>query len=377
MKSEKSLEYPYPVIGGNGIMGYSNEYLLKDQTLVLGRVGEYCGCVHISKSNSWITDNALYIKRFLIKEIIIEYLAYIYQSLDLNRFRNETGQPLITQPIVRSKQIPFPPLKEQKSIITFLKKKTTEIDALLTDNHRMVEKLQEYRQALISEAVTKGLDPEVEMRESEIEWIRDLPTNWEIKKLKYLANINLNNLSSKTNSDYEINYLDISNVTSTGEMLDIQNMLYKNAPSRARRIPETFDTIISTVRTYLKAVCYLDEIPNNLIVSTGFAVLHPNLMIKSKFLYYFVRGHYFIETVMKNSVGVSYPAINVSDLGSIKCLLPPIDSQKEIIKILEQKTEEINKNVLDIKIQIKNLNQYRQSLIFEAVTGKIDVRNNN
>ncbi len=204
--------------------------------------------------------------------------------------------------------------------------------------------------------------------DSGIEWIGKIPKDWKIKKLKYLAEINSTNLRKNTDPDYEFNYLDISNVTSTGEIISFENIIFGNAPSRARRIPEEFDTIISTVRTYLKAICYLEKIPNNLIVSTGFGVLHPNRLIIPKFLYFFIRSNYFIDEVMKNSVGVSYPAINSSDLANIKCLLPLKKVQDVIIKFLDQKTSEIDDLIVDKEKTVELLQEYRQALISETVT---------
>ena len=105
----------YPVYGGNGIMGFSEEFLIDFQTVVLGRVGEYCGCVHLTSNKSWISDNALYAKEILQKCSLF-YLAMILEKLDLNRMRNTGGQPLISQSIVYSHKIPFPSNKEQEEI---------------------------------------------------------------------------------------------------------------------------------------------------------------------------------------------------------------------------------------------------------------------
>lgn len=111
----------YPAYGGNGIMGYSDEYLIDFMTLILGRVGAYCGCVHISYGKSWISDNALYAKEFLM-DVNLDYLGMAVGRLDLNRLKNTGAQPLISQSIVYSQKIPLPPKSIQEEIADIIKK---------------------------------------------------------------------------------------------------------------------------------------------------------------------------------------------------------------------------------------------------------------
>ena len=120
LKQIKYGEFLYPVYGGNGIMGYSDKYLINYTTIILGRVGEYCGSVHISKNKSWVSDNALYAKEFLYEDFDIYFLAASIKMLDLNRLKNIGGQPLISQSIVYSQSIPLPPLPEQQKIASIL-----------------------------------------------------------------------------------------------------------------------------------------------------------------------------------------------------------------------------------------------------------------
>src|SRR5437763_10031233 len=108
-----------------------------------------------------------------------------------------------------------------------------------------------------------------------VEWLGEIPTHWEVKRLKYVAAMNPDVLSEDTDSNYVLRYIDISNVDSNGFMLDAQELQFGNAPSRARRIVKHEDIIISTVRTYLRAIGLIEEPPENLVVSTGFAVLRP------------------------------------------------------------------------------------------------------
>jgi type I restriction enzyme S subunit len=112
----ESVSKPFPVYGGNGILGYSGSFLLEHPVLLLGRVGEYCGCAHHTEGRAWISDNALYAKEIL-GEIDTLYAAEFFAYANLNQYSNRAGQPLITQGIISEVKIPLPPLDEQRAIL--------------------------------------------------------------------------------------------------------------------------------------------------------------------------------------------------------------------------------------------------------------------
>ncbi|MDE1871210.1 MAG: restriction endonuclease subunit S [Candidatus Micrarchaeota archaeon] len=128
LKTAQVAQHIYPVYGGNGIMGYSDKYLLESDSIVIGRVGEYCGATYLTKGKCWISDNALYIKE-LKKETDLHYLKLALEYLDLNRFKNTGGQPLISQSIIYSKYIPFPTLIEQEKISSIILKINEKIES--------------------------------------------------------------------------------------------------------------------------------------------------------------------------------------------------------------------------------------------------------
>ena len=264
--------------------------------------------------------------------------------------------------------------QDQTTNTSFLDKKIAEIDELIKKDKKLIELLKEKRIALINHAVTKGLDPNANMKNSGIEWIGEISEGWEVYKLKYKTIINKKKLEDDINPNYVINYLDISNVDSSGNILDIEEQIFEDAPSRARRIPRSGDTILSTVRTYLKAVAYLENIPGNLIVSTGFAVLEPIKSINSKYLFYSTISEVFIQNVIAYSKGVAYPAINPPELGQIPIIIPPLPEQTTIVNFLDKATAKIDKIIQKIQKKIELLEEYKKSLIHHTVTGKIDVR---
>ena len=271
--------------------------------------------------------------------------------------------------------VALPPLPEQRAIAAFLDRKTQQIDTLIEKKQRQIGLLKEQHLAVINQAVTKGLDPDVQMKDSGIEWLEEIPEHWEVKPLKYGVRINRQSLAENVNDDYEIQYIDIGNVNQEGLVSLPKRMTFGTSPSRARRVIKKGDTIVSTVRTYLKAIAYINSEDDNLIASTGFSVLTPTNQIHSKYLYYLVSNQKLIDTVSSLSVGVSYPAINSSDLGSIKIWFPnSIDEQQLISTFLDNNMNKIYTSIKKQEQQIQFLQEYRTALISEAVTGKIDLR---
>jgi len=192
------------------------------------------------------------------------------------------------------------------------------------------------------------------------------------QRLKYVATINDEALSESTDADFELAYIDIGNVDSQGRVHDIVNYRFEDAPSRARRIVRDGDVIISTVRTYLQAIAPVENPPDNLIVSTGFAVVRPSNLLDHRFCKYALRANKFLWEVETRSTGVSYPAINASDLGDIKVSLPEISAQRLIANYLDRETARIDGLIAEKERMLALLDEKRAALISRVVTRGLD-----
>ena len=149
-------EDSYPVIGGNGTMGYSKHFNTTQKAFAIGRVGALCGNVHFLKEKCWITDNALKISKW--EGFNDSYFEYMLRAANLNQYANQSAQPLITGEQVKALPVPRLPLEEQKQIAAFLNEETTKIDTLIEKCETAIELLKERRTALISAAVTGKID---------------------------------------------------------------------------------------------------------------------------------------------------------------------------------------------------------------------------
>jgi type I restriction enzyme S subunit len=198
-------------------------------------------------------------------------------------------------------------------------------------------------------------------------------SNFQRRRLKYAATINDEALGEDTAADYELQYVDIGNVDSSGKIHEIATYRFEDAPSRARRRVRDGDVIISCVRTYLQAISPIQTPPDNLIVSTGFAVVRPREgVLHADFGKYALRESRFLAEVEMRSVGVSYPAINSSDLGDIAVYLPPGQRQRAIADYLDCETERLDALVAAKERVLELLAEKRRTLVIRAVTRGLD-----
>lgn len=274
---------------------------------------------------------------------------------------------------LREYYLPIPPIEEQKAIAGYLDNVTADIDKAIAQQQRMIDLLNERKQIIIQNAVTKGLDPNVPMKDSGIDYIGEIPTSWKTKKIKYLASYNDDSLSETTKKDCEIDYVEISDVHFGQGITNSTKYVFDEAPSRARRITRKGDIIISTVRTYLKAVAVVNK--DGLIVSTGFMVIRPNLdMVDGRFMSYAVLASSLINEVEKISVGTSYPAVNAWQVADLKIAYPKSkDEQKRIENFLLKVEGDVENAIKRHSAIIELLKERKRIIINDIVTGKIKV----
>ena len=212
------------------------------------------------------------------------------------------------------------------------------------------------------------------LRHSDVEWLGDVPAHWAVRPLKHWVVVNESVLPEDTDPDYTLDYVDIGSVGTGNLVAPPERMTFRAAPSRARRIVRTGDTLVSTVRTYLKAVWYAEKAGSALIASTGFAVLTPRTTAWPKFVSYVCQSQPFTNCVTANSVGVAYPGIAETKLGTLVVAVPPVREQVAIARVLDRVASHIDGYIRDKKKLISLLEEQKQVLVHNAVTGRIDVR---
>ena len=206
-----------------------------------------------------------------------------------------------------------------------------------------------------------------EMKDSGIEWIGATPETWKMIPLKYLASYNDEVLSENTDDEFEFDYIEIGSVQYGRGIIYTEHMKFKNAPSRARRIVRKDDIIVSTVRTYLRAVATIPACNNSLIASTGFIVIRPHKVLP-RFMNYALLSESFISLVESHSTGISYPAINSVDVVKFKIPVPCRSEQERIAAFLDAECAEIDAVLEKTRASIEEYKKLKQAIITQAVT---------
>ncbi|MBO5956093.1 MAG: restriction endonuclease subunit S [Bacteroidales bacterium] len=366
----------YPFYVRSPYIEKSNDYSFDGEGVLMAGDGVGAGKVFHHAFGKYAVHQRVYrLAEFV--NIHTDYLFYYISNLFCKVMDMGSAQstvPSVRLPMLTNFIVCIPSFIEQQKIASFLDRKCSEIDEMVVLQEKIIEELKAYKQSVITEAVTKGLKPDVPMKDSGIEWIGEIPENWEICRIKNVCSQNTNSLSEKEDSALEFDYVDIGSVSFEKGIFNTEHYKFKDAPSRARRKACYGDLIMSTVRTYLRAIDVIDtEVKANYIYSTGFAVLTPKSHISYKFLSYISKSQYFLEQVTMLSRGINYPSINSTDLMTITILHPSLSEQQSIASYLDEKCSEID-NLISIKqSKIESLKEYKKSIIYEYVTGKKEV----
>ena len=218
------------------------------------------------------------------------------------------------------------------------------------------------------------LKPYPTMKNSGVPWLGEVPAHWNTRPLKRWVTINAEVLPETTAPDRVFRYVDIGSVGTGTLTQKPQRLRFAGAPSRARRVVHKGDTLVSTVRTYLKAIYFVDGEADELVCSTGFAVLTPRVGTVPQFVSYQARSNAFTDRVTADSVGIAYPAVAESRLGSFHVAIPPLPEQSAIVHFLDHADRRIRRYIHAKQKLVTLLEEQKQALIHQAVAGQIDVR---
>lgn len=286
------------------------------------------------------------------KNMICEYEKYSYGLCsDMNNLRYEDFQNI---------KIPLPSLKEQEQIANFLDEKCEQIKNFIEKKEKLISLLKEQKQALINETITKGLDKNVTFKDSDIEWLEEIPQHWNILKLKHIAS--LRNQKSN-NIDFRIGLENIE--SKTGKFIPSSEVVFEEDGIGFKK----GDILFGKLRPYLAKVFLTDR--DGICVSE-FLVLK----IKSesnKFIKFLMLSSLFIDIVDSSTYGTKMPRANWEFIGNLKIPLPPLKEQEQIAKFLDEKCEKIDLLIEKTKKQIKLIKEYKTTLINQAVCGRIDL----
>ena len=295
-----------------------------------------------------------------------EWLAWSFRNSQFrddieSRAKPAINQASISQGGLKSIRIPIPPLEEQIQISRFLHHETAKIDALIAEQQRLIELLQEKRQVVISHAVTKGLNPNAPMKDSGVEWAPKLPEHWTAKHLK--RNVRL--LTEKT--DTTECHVGLENLEGwTGRFIQTESDFQSEGVGF-----EADDILFGKLRPYLAKVWLADR---NGEAIGDFHVLRPYERVNPRFIQYQLLTREVVDLVDGSSYGAKMPRASWGFLGCLEMPSPPAEEQLAIACFLDRETAKIDALIAEAPRAIKLLQERRSALISAAVTGQIDVR---
>ena len=307
------------------------------------------------------------------------YYIFLASKEALLNLASGGGQPNISQAIIKNHRIPYPSYAEQQSIVSFLEDKVSQINATIAEKEQRLEDLKNYRSAIISEAVTKGLDKNVEMKDSGIEWLGMIPKHWGLVKLKNKAKVNgrigfrgytTADLVPKGQGAYTIGGKHITNC-----VIDLSNPDFISW-DKYYESPEIMvkkgDILMAQRGSLGKAALIREDI--------GDATINPSLVLLNSiamnevFLYYYLVSSSCLAYIDLLNTATAVPMISQNQIENIFVPIPSGKEQKQIADYLDRKTKEIDETTIMVSTQISDLKSYKSALITEAVTGKIDLR---
>ncbi len=276
------------------------------------------------------------------------------------------GQKRIPESFVSNLKHPIPPLPEQQAIAAFLDRETAKIDALVSRKERLIELLREMRAALITNAVTRGLDSNAPMKDSGVEWLGEIPAHWEVRRLKYVAPFHNGKLDNKPE---DATYVGLENIEPwTGKLL------LDDQPERVDSAVVTFapgDVLFGKLRPYLAKVVRTDFEGT---ATSEVLVMRPRDECLQSYLAYSLLNEPYIRWIDSLTYGARMPRVSPNEVACSFMPFPPLAEQTAIAAYLDRETAKIDSLVATSRKAVELLREFRTALISAAVTGRIDVR---
>ena len=377
------VEEGYPVIGSGGQFSYASKFTYDQESVLLGRKGTIDKPLYINKP-FWTVDTMYYTE--INKEINAKYLYYLALTIQFDRYSTNTALPSMTQENLCNFTFSVPDNEsERENIANFLDHETAKIDTLIEKQKQLIKLLKEKRQAVISHAVTKGLNPNATMRDSGVEWLGEVPEHWKVCKLKHIissleSGVSVNAADISAQGD-ELGVLKTSCVYTRSFRVEENKTVVKEEYNRVKCPVRKGAIIISRMNTpeLVGASALVEtEYPQIFLPDRLWQTVFSNADTQNpKFISFFMMVKGFRNQISLAAEGASSSMQNIAkdDYLSINIAFPIIEEQNAIISYLEKILSDLKNLEHYANEAIKLIKERRTALISAAVTGKIDVRN--
>lgn len=350
---------------GNKAVTADGYKIVKENDIVVNIILCWMGAVGRSAYNG-VTSPAYDVYKPL-NDTNSKYYHYLFRTSQFNGECYRYGRGIMLMrwrtysTEFRAISVPLPPADEQQRIVEFLDKKMNDVDRLICNVQEQIEKLKAYKQSLITEVVTKGLDSTVPMKNSGVEWIGEIPKHWKIEKLKFNVSVNV-----EKQSGLDLPYIALEHIEGfSGKRIETDNVYEVDDAI----VAHSGAVLFGKLRPYLAKVYKVEE---ETYVSSEFAVFSAET-IDNQYLKWYMLSYGFLDTVNASTYGTKMPRANIDFIKNMYIPVFDVQEQEKIAIYLNEKSSQIDQLIAIKKSKIEKLEQYKRSLIYEYVTGKKEV----
>ncbi len=372
------VEDGYPVYGSGGVFAYASEYMHDGESVLLGRKGTVDRPLYVT-GKFWAVDTMYW--THIATDACGKFCYYAALSIPFSYYSTNTALPSMTQGALGAHLMAFPDKEEQVEVAAFLDRETAKIDALIAEQETLLALLAEKRQATISHAVTRGLDPDVPMKDSGIAWLGEVPAHWEVVKCGRFLSVLSGFAFPSVGFDHSgsgTRLLRGANV-GVGALRWDDVAYWERTPGDGLDEYElkVGDLVLGMDRPLISAgmrVARVRESDLPCLLLQRVASLRTSAGLLAPFLMHYLSTPMFVAHFSPETTGVSVPHISPDQITSFVIAIPPVTEQTCIVEHLRHELERMDFLHENARRAIDLLTERRSALIAAAVTGKIDVR---
>lgn len=369
-------DFDFPVFNGaSGNSGFYNKYNFEGNMTLVSSRGN-AGFTHFYQGKCWIGNSCFAVKP-TSNNIDWKYLYYALKHNESKLFyeKNTTTIPAVSLDQLKNSKICVPSLEEQTLIANFLDVKCNAIDELQSDLTNQISTLESYKKSLITETVTKGLDKNVEMKDSGIEWLGKIPSHWTRKRIKYATSLIASGTTPTSSMmeyyDGSFNWIQSGDLYKTKYIKETKEKITEKALKEKSTL-KIYKAPFIVIAMYGASVGNTSISEVNACCNQACCCIKPNKKNELQFLYYWIEASK--DFLLSQAIGGTQPNISQDKIKNLIYYEPPINEQQRIADYLDERCSKIDEIIETKRKQLETLNEYKKSLIYEYVTGKKEVK---
>lgn len=369
----------YPVFGGNGLRGYTDAYNYEGFHVLIGRQGALCGNINYASGKFWASEHA--VVATVRGDHDPRWLGELLRSMNLNQYSQAAAQPGLAVEFISNLEVVVPPSQVQRAIAAYLDAETARIDALIAAKEKLLAILAEKRRAVITEAVTRGLDPNVAMRDSGIPWLGAIPAHWEEVRLRFLVDAIEQGWSPQADArepaDSEWGVLKLSAVNRGAFDPAAAKALPQELEPRTEYEVKEGDFLLTRANTpsLVGDACFVETTrPMLMLCDLIYRLRLRSDRIHGKYLAYFLTLRIGRSQIEADARGTSNSMVKISQehIKSWRVPVPPVQEQLAIVEFLSKEVRALDRVERATLLTVRLLRERREAVIAAAVTGQLD-----